>query len=98
MNKIEVRIMRLPHAADLPLPAYHSAHAAGFDLVAAVQAAAPVIIAPVGVPQSRPVSRSHYPQELKDRSGRGPGWRCITASQCSILRVTSIPITAAKFM
>src|SRR5262249_62118526 len=48
VNKIEIRIMRLPHAADLPLPAYHSAHAAGLDLVAAVPAGAPVIIAPGG--------------------------------------------------
>ena len=46
MSKIEVRIMRLPHAADLPLPAYQSEHAAGLDLVAAVPAGAPLIIAP----------------------------------------------------
>jgi dUTP pyrophosphatase len=46
MNKITVRFMRLPHAADLPLPAYQSAHAAGLDLVAAVPANAPVVIAP----------------------------------------------------
>jgi dUTP pyrophosphatase len=46
VNKIEVRVLRLPHAADLPLPAYHSAHAAGLDLMAAVPAGAPVIIAP----------------------------------------------------
>ena len=46
MSKIEVRIMRLPHAADLPLPAYQSEHAAGVDLVAAVPAGAPLIIAP----------------------------------------------------
>jgi dUTP pyrophosphatase len=38
--------MRLPHAEGLPLPAYHSAHAAGLDLIAAVEAAAPVTIAP----------------------------------------------------
>ena len=37
-DKFRVRIMRLPHAADLPLPAYQSAHAAGLDLVAAVPA------------------------------------------------------------
>jgi dUTP pyrophosphatase len=43
---IRVRIMRLPHAADLPLPAYQSAHAAGLDLLAAVPASAPVVIAP----------------------------------------------------
>jgi len=39
-------MMRLPHAADLPLPTYQSEHAAGLDLVAAVPADAPVIIAP----------------------------------------------------
>jgi dUTP pyrophosphatase len=44
----EVRIVRLPHAAGLPLPVYHSDHAAGFDLVAAVPAGAPVIIPPYG--------------------------------------------------
>jgi dUTP pyrophosphatase len=33
-----VRIRRLPHGADLPLPAYHSAGAAGLDLLAAVDA------------------------------------------------------------
>ena len=48
MNKIELRIMRLPHGADLPLPAYQSAHAAGLDIVAAVPADAPLIIAPGG--------------------------------------------------
>ena len=51
MNKIQVRVMRLPHAADLPLPAYQSAHAAGLDLVAAVPAdvtKAPIVIAPGG--------------------------------------------------
>ncbi len=44
----DVRIMRLPHAADLPPPAYQSALAAGFDLVAAIAADAPVEIAPGG--------------------------------------------------
>ena len=42
----QVRIVRLPHAAGLPLPAYQSAHAAGLDLIAAVAADAPVEIAP----------------------------------------------------
>lgn len=44
----EVRIMRLPHAADLPLPAYQSTLAAGLDLAAAVPADSPVAIAPGG--------------------------------------------------
>ena len=33
---VTLRIMRLPHGEGLPLPAYQSAHAAGFDLIAAV--------------------------------------------------------------
>jgi len=43
---VELRIMRLPHAEGLPLPAYQSALAAGFDLTAAVAENAPVSIAP----------------------------------------------------
>jgi dUTP pyrophosphatase len=46
MSAIDVHIMRLPHGADLPLPAYQSEQAAGFDLLAAVPADAPVSIAP----------------------------------------------------
>jgi dUTP pyrophosphatase len=45
-HEVEVRIVRLPHAADLPLPQYQTAHAAGLDLVAAVPADAPVVLAP----------------------------------------------------
>lgn len=36
-----VKIRRLPHARDLPLPAYQSEHAAGMDLFAALDAQAP---------------------------------------------------------
>ena len=46
MSAIDVQVTRLPHGADLPLPAYHSAHAAGLDLHAAVPAATPIVIAP----------------------------------------------------
>jgi len=42
----ELRVLRLSHAADLPLPAYQSDRAAGLDLLAAVPAGAPVTIAP----------------------------------------------------
>lgn len=44
--EVEVRIMRLPHAADLPLPQYQSAQAAELDLLAAVPAERPVELAP----------------------------------------------------
>jgi dUTP pyrophosphatase len=43
---LDVRVMRLPHAADLPLPQHQSALAAGLDLVAAVPADAPLQLAP----------------------------------------------------
>lgn len=46
MTVANVRITRLPHARDLPLPSYQTALAAGFDLLAAVAAGAPVIVAP----------------------------------------------------
>ena len=45
---IDIRVLRLPHAAGLPLPAYQSALAAGLDLVAALPAQAPVTIPPGG--------------------------------------------------
>ena len=43
---LDVRITRLPHGRELPLPEYHSALAAGLDLLAAVAADAPVTLAP----------------------------------------------------
>jgi dUTP pyrophosphatase len=43
---VELRVRRLPHGADLPMPAYQTRHAAGLDLVAAVPADAPVVLAP----------------------------------------------------
>jgi dUTP pyrophosphatase len=46
VTSVEVRLMRLPHGADLPLPAYQSEHAAGLDLHAAVPAGAALVIAP----------------------------------------------------
>jgi dUTP pyrophosphatase len=45
-QRLELRVLRLPHAADLPLPAYQSELAAGLDLLAAVPADAPVTLAP----------------------------------------------------
>ena len=43
---VAVRVLRLPHGEGLPLPSYQSAHAAGFDLVAAVPEDGPVSLAP----------------------------------------------------
>ena len=46
MSDVDVRSRRLPHGADLPLPSYQSAHAAGLDLLAAVPDGAPLTLAP----------------------------------------------------
>jgi dUTP pyrophosphatase len=41
-----IRVRRLPHGANLPLPTYATAGAAGLDLLAAVDA--PVVVPPLG--------------------------------------------------
>lgn len=41
-----VRVERLPHAGDLPLPTYETGGSAGMDLRAAVSEEAPVTLAP----------------------------------------------------
>ena len=70
---IEVRIMRLPHAADLPLPQYQSALAAGLDLLAAVPANAPVKIVPgarAAVPSGIAIALpAGYEAQVRPRSG-----------------------------
>lgn len=70
---IDVSIVRLPHGADLPLPGYQSAHAAGMDLHAAVSADEPVTLAPgevrlipCGFSMAVPVG---YEAQVRPRSG-----------------------------
>lgn len=46
MTDIDIRITRLAHGADLPLPSYQSALAAGLDLIAAVPPDKPLTLAP----------------------------------------------------
>ena len=46
MTTTEVRITRLAHGHDLPLPEYQSALAAGFDLTAALPADKPLTLQP----------------------------------------------------
>ena len=43
---VSVKILRLDHGRDLPLPSYETADAAGLDLRAAVPAEAPFVLAP----------------------------------------------------
>lgn len=46
MTAVDLPVQRLEHARDLPLPSYASAHAAGLDLLAAVNE--PVVLEPGG--------------------------------------------------
>jgi dUTP pyrophosphatase len=70
---LAVRILRLPHGEGLTLPAYQSAHAAGFDLVAAVPEDAPVSLAPndrVLIPTGLAFALPEgYEAQIRPRSG-----------------------------
>ena len=70
---MNIRIMRLPHARDLPLPAYQTAQAAGFDLTAAVPAHAPIILMPgarVLVPTGLSIALPEgFEAQVRPRSG-----------------------------
>ncbi len=46
LNKLDVRLMRLPHSEGLPLPAYETEQAAGMDLRAALPEDEPITLAP----------------------------------------------------
>lgn len=43
---VTLRVLRLPHGEGLPLPSYHSASAAGLDLVAALSEDGPIALEP----------------------------------------------------
>jgi len=69
----EIRVIRLSHGADLPLPAYHSAQAAGLDLIAAVPADKPIKIPPggrVSVPTGIAIALPpNHEGQIRPRSG-----------------------------
>jgi dUTP pyrophosphatase len=71
MNSVDVKVTRLPHGADLPMPEYQSAQAAGLDLLAAV--ATDVIIAPgkrALVPTGIAIALPHGTEaQVRPRSG-----------------------------
>ncbi|HEX6016312.1 MAG TPA: dUTP diphosphatase, partial [Geminicoccaceae bacterium] len=46
MPEVRVRVERLPHALDLPLPAYATEGAAGLDLLAALPAGESLVLEP----------------------------------------------------
>ena len=68
-----VRFRRLPGNPDLPIPAYATAGAAGFDLRAAVPEGAPVVLAPgerALVPAGFACAVPHgYEMQVRPRSG-----------------------------
>ena len=72
-RRVEVRIVRLAHGADLPLPQYQSAHAAGLDLLAAVPAEAAVVVPPGGralIPTGIAIALPQgYEGQVRPRSG-----------------------------
>lgn len=68
-----VRVQRLPHGEDLPLPRYESEGAAGLDLLAALPDNAPVVLQPLdralvpaGIVLQLP---SGYEAQVRPRSG-----------------------------
>ncbi len=71
MSLLPVPVLRLAHAADLPLPAYATPGSAGIDLPAAVEG--PVILAPgerMAVPTGLCLALPHgYEAQLRPRSG-----------------------------
>ena len=73
MSDIDIRLMRLAHGKDLPLPTYQSEHAAGLDLLAAVSSAGPVTIAPGArtlVPTGLAIALPEgYEAQVRPRSG-----------------------------
>ena len=95
---IEVRIVRLPHAADLPLPAYQTAHAAGLDLMAAVPADAPVDDR-AGQPRAliRPDIAIALPPGSEGQIRPRSGLAVATASPCSMRRERSTPTIAENY-
>jgi len=70
-TSVEIRVQRLPHGKDLPLPSYQSEHAAGFDLLAAVPDAVPLapgdrMLVPTGIAIALPPG---YEAQVRPRSG-----------------------------
>src|SRR6476661_3379688 len=68
-----VRVERLPHAGDLPLPAYETGGSAGMDLRAAVAEDAPLTLAPGAralVPTGLKIALEiGYEAQVRPRSG-----------------------------
>jgi dUTP pyrophosphatase len=68
-----LRVQRLAHAGDLPLPRYETAGAAGMDLIAANPDDQPLVIAPLArvlVPTGLVIQLEHgFEAQIRPRSG-----------------------------
>ncbi len=68
-----IKVQRLPHAKDLPLPDYQTTGAAGADILAALPAGAPVILQPLeraAVPTGLALEiPEHFEVQIRPRSG-----------------------------
>ena len=78
---MKIAIKRLPHAHDLPLPAYATAGAAGLDLLAAIDGEIELMpgqraAIPCGIAIELPHGRRGA------GAARARAWRSITASPC----------------
>lgn len=71
MTQVEIAVTRLPHNANLPLPAYETAQSAGMDLAAAIEE--PITLAPgsrVMVPTGLAIALPDgYEAQVRPRSG-----------------------------
>ena len=71
MSSVEISVTRLPHNADLPLPAYETEQSAGMDLAAAIDG--PVVLAPgmrTMVPTGLAIALpAGYEAQIRPRSG-----------------------------
>jgi dUTP pyrophosphatase len=82
---ITVKLVRLPHGADLPPPAYETAGAAGMDVRAALPAGAPLVLEP-GAREAVPTGFAMavpqgYEAQIRPRSGLAlkHGLTCLNA-------------------
>jgi len=71
MTQVEIAVTRLPHNADLPLPAYETVQSAGMDLAAAIDVPMTLspgerTIVPTGLAIALPAG---YEAQVRPRSG-----------------------------
>ena len=79
---IKVEVHQLPHGADLLLPIYQTADAAGLDLLAAVPRSAPLLLLP-GRYEMVPTGLDRTCRRaMRRRCGRVPASPPNTASRC----------------